>query len=281
MALFGTIGLFVKNLSLPSSMIALARSSFGVLFLLLIICIKRMRLSMAAIHKNLLWLSLSGIFLGFNWILMFESYHYTSVAVSTLCYYMAPIIVILLSPLLKEKLTARKILCVLAALAGMICLSGVLQELPTGKELKGIFLALIAAMMYAAIVMLNKKLQNISAYEKTVTQLGISALVLIPYCLFTVNVIQLDFSGLTLPFLVILGVVHTGFTYFLYFGAMEHVSAQTTAIISYIDPVVAVLCSVLLLQEPMLASEGIGALLILGAAFVSELPIKEKSGSQK
>lgn len=282
MVIFGTIGLFVRSISLPSSIIALFRGMGGTLFLLALNG-KKKGFSSEGLKKNLLWLVLSGAALGFNWILLFESYRYTSVAVSTLCYYLAPILVILASPvILKEKLTLKKGLCVLAALGGMFCLSGVLQSgIPQGGELRGILLGLAAALLYACIMLLNKQISGISALEKTILQLGISALVLLPYCLMTVDAAAVSFDPKTVLLLVFVAIIHTGVAYALYFDALGAIGGQTAAILSYIDPVVAVLASVLLLKEPMLLSEGIGAVLILGAAVISEvqLPHLPRKGS--
>ena len=277
MFIFGTIGLFVRWIPMPSSVIALARGLIGTIFLLAVIAMKKEPLSRTSIQKNFRWLLISGILLGFNWILLFESYNYTSVAVSTLCYYMAPILIILISPLaLQERLTMRKLLCVLASLGGMVCISGILSEgIPSAGELKGILLGLAAAVLYAAIVLCNKHINEISAYEKTVFQLGVSALTMLPYCFFTVVPEELTFEVGPLLMLLLVGVVHTGITYYLYFGSMEFIPAQSVAVISYVDPVVAVLASVLILREPMYLTEAVGAVLILGAAAVSELEKKE------
>ncbi len=280
MVIFGTIGLFVRYLSLPSSLIAMCRGIIGSTFLVVLLLLRRGKLDKAAIKKHLLWLLMTGGALGFNWILLFESYRYTSVAVSTLCYYLAPILVIAVSPLLlEEKLTLKKALCVVAALVGMVCLSGVLQTgLPRGGELKGILLGLAAAVLYASLVIANKKMTELAAMDKTILQLGLSALVLLPYVLLTT-----DFSGLTLTpkaglLLVVVGIVHTGLAYALYFEALPHLPGQTAAILSYLDPVVAVLASVLLLREAMLPAEAVGALLILGAALLSEVQLPAKGG---
>lgn len=280
MVIFGTIGLFVRHIPLPSSMIALCRSVIGTLFLVVLMAGRKAGFDSKAIRNNLLWLLLSGGALGFNWILLFESYRYTSVAVSTLCYYLAPILVLLASPLvLKEPLTLKKGLCVLAALAGMVCLSGVLQSgLPQGGELKGILFGLAAAFLYACIVLLNKQFKGISALEKTILQLGISAVVMLFYCLLTVDLSTLHPEPKTAILLVFVGVVHTGLAYALYFGALGSIRGQTAAILSYIDPVIAVLASVLLLREPMLPAEGLGAVLILGAALLSEVSLPVKGG---
>ena len=273
MTIFGTIGLFVRWIPLPSAMIALARGFIGMLFLIVVMAVRKTPLSRQALRKNFFWLLISGGLLGFNWILLFESYRYTSVAIGTLCYYMAPILIILASPvILREKLTVKKVLCVLASLGGMVCISGVLSEgVPSAGELKGILLGLIAAVLYAAIVLCNKQIHEISAYEKTIFQLGISVLAMIPYCVLTVSPDTLTFSPRVVFLLILVGILNTGVTYYLYFGSMEYLSGQSVAVISYIDPVIAVLLSVLILREPMHLTEGIGAVLILGAAVTSEL----------
>jgi len=273
MVIFGTIGLFVRNIALPSSVISLARGVCGVVFLLVVMFIRRTGVSWAAVRNNLLWLCLSGAGLGFNWVLLFEAFHYTTVATATLCYYMAPMLIILVSPfILRERLTARKILCVIAALAGMVCISGVLEHgMPAVGEMKGILFGLAAAVLYACVVLINKRMRGISAYERTILQLGISAVIMLPYCLITVPVESLRMDLLSVVMLLIVGSVHTGLAYFLYFGAIEAVPAQTAAIISYVDPVVALLVSALILAESMGIPGWIGAALILGAALVSEL----------
>jgi len=276
MVIFGTIGLFVRHVSLPSSLIALVRGVIGVAFLLIVMKLRGLRLNRTGIRHNLVLLLISGAAIGFNWILLFESYRYTSVAVSTLCYYMAPILVIAVSPLvLKERLTGFKLLCVAAALFGMVLVSGVLQsgEISRG-DITGILFGLAAAVLYASVVLMNKHLHDISAFDRTIMQLGVSAVALIPYCLLTVDGSALHVDGLAVGLLIVMGIVHTGLAYFLYFGAMDHVSGQSAALISYVDPVVAVLISVFLLREPMNAAEMIGAVLVIGAAFCSEMPGK-------
>ena len=280
MAIFGTIGLFVSYIPLPSSLIALVRAVGGFLFLSVVLLIRRGRLDLVAIRKNLLWLSLSGAFLGFNWILLFEAYHHTSVAVGTLCYYMAPIIVVAVSPfILKERITLQKSICVLVALAGMILISGVLSGFISDiSELTGILLGLAAAALYASIMLCNKKMVALPAYDRTLFQLGFSAIIMFVYCFATTDVFRsfsaLDGRGWIL--LAVVAVIHTGVSYFLYFGSMEHLPAQSIAMISYIDPVIAIVCSVLLLAQTPTLGEAVGAVLILGAAICSELPFRKR-----
>lgn len=270
MLLFGTIGIFRRGIALPSTVIALVRAAVGTVFLLALLLLRRQRLSLGGIRRNLPALLLSGAVLGFNWILLFEAYQYTTVATATLCYYMAPIFVLLASPLLGERLTRRRAVCAAVALGGMALVSGAAEGgLPSGGEGKGIALGLAAAALYAAVVLLNKRLRDIPAYDRTIVQLGVATLVLLPYAPQGAGILAAD--GRTLALLLIMGIVHTGLAYALYFGTAAILPAQTLALFSYIDPIVAVLLSALLLREGMSAAQWLGAAAVLGATLVSEL----------
>lgn len=274
MTIFGTIGIFVRLIPIPSSVIAMIRGFMGMLFLVAVMLISKSGISLEKVKKKALGLFVSGGFIGINWILLFESYRYTTVATATLCYYMAPILVILLSPLiLKERLTAKKLICVMAALVGMVFVSGILQsEGFSLSEIKGVLLGLGAALFYASVVLINKKLTEVPTYEKTAIQLGSAAVVILPYTLITENFAQTVFSPLTVVLIFVVGILHTGIAYALYFDAISKLSAQTAAIFSYIDPIVAIVLSAILLKEPLTTHSILGAILILGATFISELP---------
>ena len=278
MFIFGTIGIFVRNIGLPSSLIALVRSVVGLLFLLAVTALKKEGFSFAAMRSKLPLLALSGILMGFNWILLFEAYRYTTVATATLCYYLAPVFLILASPfVLKERLTAKKLLCVFVALAGMIPVSGVLQAGFSGmQELKGILLGASAALLYACVVLMNKRSGEAPPLKRTMVQMAAAAAVLLPYVLLTEELSTLSPAPVELGLLLVVGVIHTGLAYMLYFGSMNALEAHTLAIFSYIDPIVAILLSSLLLHEPLGLGSILGAVLILGAAFVSEQPEKKK-----
>jgi len=279
MVIFGTIGIFRRHIDLPSSVIAMLRGFIGTAFLFVFIRLRGQRLSVADIRRNALKLVASGVVMGFNWILLFEAYRYTSVATATLCYYMAPIIMMLVSPvLLHERLTKKKIVCMLLALAGMVPVSGVLEAGFHAGELRGVLLGLGAAVLYAAVVLTNKTITEISAYDKTIVQLAAAALSLAPYVLLTESLSAIQLSGISAVMMLLVGVVHTGFAYALYFGCTKHLSAQTLAIVSYVDPVVAILLSAVLLGERMTMLGIAGAALVLGATLVSELPDRTVKG---
>lgn len=273
MGIFGTIGIFVKYIPLPSATIAFARGLLGVFFLALTMLVTRQKPAWSAIRKNLLLLVVSGCAIGINWVLLFESYRYTTVAVSTICYYLAPLFLILMSPLLGERLTGKKMLCVAAAFGGMVLLSGVTEgEAITADQGLGILLATGAAIFYATVMLLNKKCSPIPAYDKTVVQLGSAALVILPYLLLTDGMGFAELPPLGWVMLAIVGVVHTGFAYALYFGSIKGLPAHTIAIFSYLDPVLAVILSAVVLQESLSIAGILGAVLILGSALCSELP---------
>ena len=242
-AAFGTIGIFVRGIGLPSSVIALVRGAVGAAFLLLLARLRHTPIDRGLLRRRLGLLMLSSAMMSFNWITLFESYRYTTVATATLCYYMAPIFVTLASPvLLKERLTLRKLLCVGMALCGMVFVSGVPQSgMPAPAEMRGILLALCSAALYAGVILINKCLSEVPAYDRTLFQLAAAAVVMVPYILLT-----------------------------------EEVSALTVALFSYIDPIVAVLLSALLLKEPLGWSGMLGAALVLGSTLLSELSLRKR-----
>lgn len=272
MCIFGTIGILRRSIPLPSSLIALVRGIIGSLFLLAAAVTRGQKPDRTAIRKNLPLLILSGAAIGFNWIFLFEAYCYTTVATATLCYYLAPVLVILASPLvLKEKLTIRGMICALVALAGMIPVSGILEAGFSGiGELKGILFGLAAAALYASVMLMNKKMTDIGANDKTMFQLIFASIVLLPYVLMTEDISDCTFPPLSIVLLLTVGILHTGIAYRMYFDAMGRLKAQTTALFGYIDPILAILLSALVLGEPMGLPSIIGAVMILGAAVVSE-----------
>ena len=223
--------------------------------------------------------------IGFNWILLFEAYNYTSVAVATLCYYMQPTIVVLLSPIIfREKLTLKKAVCAAAAILGMVLVSGVPGQtgsgLPGGST-RGVMLGLGAAVIYASVIIMNKKLPGIDAYQKTMIQLFSAGLVLIPYLALTNGfIISGSISPLVILLLLIVGIIHTGIAYLLYFASMDGLTVQSIALLSYIDPVSALLFSALLLGERLGILSMIGAAMIIGSAILSEMDPAEQQNSR-
>ena len=273
MTIFGTVGIFVRYIPLPAATVALFRGVQGFLFVLLMMIFTGKHPDFSKIKKNFWILLLSGGAMGLNWVFLFESYRYTTVAVATVCYYLAPVFLVLVSPLLGERLTGRKLLLSGVALVGMVFVSGVPGGGISGGA--GIAFAVGAAALYTTVMFLNKKLSPISAYDKTVVQLLSAVAVILPYCLLTGGFGMGQMAGGDYILLAVVGIVHTGIAYWLYFGALGQLPSQSVALFSYLDPVIAIVLSALWLREPMRWQEVLGAALILGSALWSELSDKK------
>ena len=269
MLIFSTVGLTVRFVEMPSAVVVLARAVLGTLFMLGFVYLTGKVINKESIRANAKVLIASGIALGLNWMLLFEAFSHTTIAVAVLCYYLAPVFVIVGSPfILKERITGLQLGCVLGALLGMVFVSGFIDgEL---RGFWGIVLAMSAAVFYASVMFLNKFVKGVSTYDSTVMQLGSAALVFIPYALLTVDFTSLEWTTKGLMLLVVLGVVHTGVAYALFFGSFTKLPAQTISIYSYVDPLMSVLLSWLVLQEPLGWTGFVGALLILSELFASK-----------
>jgi len=271
MTVFGTVGIFSKQIPLPSGVIALSRSVIGVLFLAAVMLIIGRRPDISAIRKNLAKLILSGICLGANWILFFEACKQTTVASATLSYYLAPTILVIASVFIfSEKITLKRAVGMIATLAGMILVSGVIGG-AEGVRGVGVLLGIAAAFLYATVVIFNKLLCDMNAFDKTAVQFLVSALVLMPYVLIFERVEGTVLTAGAIIDLLVIGIVHTGIAYALYFGAATVLPSSTVAIYSYIDPVVSILAATLIFREPLGFTGIIGAILIIGTALLSEI----------
>ncbi|MDF2487085.1 MAG: transporter [Herbinix sp.] len=270
MVIFGSIGLVSRNISLSSGQIALTRGVIGSIFLLAASRVLKEKLSWTKIKPNMLLLMLSGAGIGFNWILMLQAYQYTSIANATLSYYFAPVLVVILSPLLlKERLTPLKMCCILGALGGMFLIVGV-----GGGEGRnhviGISYGLAAAVLYASVVIMNKFLKGLSGLETTFVQISSASVVLFPYILLTEKIEIFNIDRRSATFLIVLGLIHTGLAYLMYFTGMKKLKGQTVAVLSYTDPISAILMSSIFLGEELTLVQIFGGILILGATFLSE-----------
>lgn len=282
MLIFGTIGLFVKRIDLPTVLIVLARGGIGAFFLLIAAIFYGNGLNLTAIRANLGRLVVSGIFLGLNWVFLFEAYKHATIADATLLYYLAPILIMAASTVfLKEKLTLRKCGCAAAALLGMSFIAGIWSPTAaTGTTAAGVAAGIAAAFFYAGLVVNNKYIGRstpIDAMNSAFVQLFAAFVVLLPYALASVDFSTLTFGMVPVFLLVIMGIVHTGVAYKLYFSAIPNLEPARIAVFAYVDPLVAILLSILLLGEPFSAHSMIGAVLILGASTALEFKRKPKS----
>ena len=278
MTVFGTLGLFVRHIPLTSGELALYRAVLAILLIGIYLLITRQRIRLSAIKKDLPALLLSGAAMGINWILLFQSYRYTTVSIATLSYYFAPVLVTVLCPILfKEKMRAKQWLCFLMSTVGLVLLT-VQGGAEKGKsDLTGILFGLGAAMFYASVVLLNKYIKGVDGIHRTFLQFISAAAVLIPYVLLSEPSGLSSIDGVGLASLLTVGLVHTGITYCLYFSALKELPGQKAAILSYIDPLVAVLVSVTVLHEKITALQIVGGIFILGFTLINEISVKPKN----
>lgn len=273
MFIFGTIGIFVSYIKLPTTIIAVVRGFIGAIFLVFLARLKKEKISVKAMKKNWKPLCISGILIGLNWIFLFEAYKYTTVAIATLCCYLAPIFMMLFSYfILKEKLTITNVVCISVALLGMVFVSGVFESGGLARgNFKGVFFGILSAICYAFVVFINKGIKNISANDMTIVQLAVAGIAFLPYTIFFQKNSNIEFDIISIILLLILSVLHTGYSYALYFKCVNNLKTQTVAIYSYIDPIVAIILSTIILKQKMSFLSVIGAILILGSTMFSEL----------
>ncbi len=272
MIIFGTLGPFVRNISVSSGELALYRALMATALIGIFFLITRQKIPFKTIGKQLPLLLLSGCAMGFNWILLFQAYKYTTVSVATLSYYFAPVIVTLACPILfREKMGLRQWLCFIMSTVGIVLITG-LGDLSSGSNhLLGIGFGLGAACLYATVILLNKFIKNVEGLHRTFLQFLAAIAVLVPYVALTGGVTLHTLSSTGWICLLIVGVVHTGITYCMYFSSLKELPGQKAAILSYTDPLVAVILSVTLLKEPMTPLQIIGGILILGFTLWNEL----------
>ena len=272
MAIFGTLAPFVRNISVSSGELALYRAILAALLILAVFAVTKQRIDFKAIRKELPLLLLSGIAMGFNWILLFEAYKYTTVAVATLSYYFAPVIVTIVCPFLfRERLTTKQILCFVFSTVGLALVIGVTDLGKGSSDLTGIPFGLGAAVLYATVILLNKFIKGVAGMQRTFLQFLAAIVVLIPYVACTSGVTLGGMDGKGWICLLVVGLIHTGLAYILYFSALKDMPGQEAAILSYVDPLVAVIISVTILGEAMTVTQIIGGILILGFTLWNEI----------
>lgn len=272
MAAFGTIAPFVRNIQLPSGELALYRAILAAALIGLYLFASRQRITFSSLKRELPLLLLSGAAMGVNWILLFEAYKYTTVSAATLSYYFAPVIVTAACPVLfHEKLTVKQVICFIMSTLGLVLLTGVSNMGKGRRDLIGIMFGLGAAVLYATVVLLNKFIKGVGGIHRTFLQFLSAIITLIPYVSLTsgVNLSVLDGKGWTC--LLIVGLIYTGVNYCLYFSSLNELPGQTAAILSYIDPLVAVFISITILGEGITVWQAAGGILILGFTLWNEL----------
>ena len=266
MLMFGTNGYLIAHISLQSGQIVLVRTLIGGLVLSAFVLLQK-DVTLRKIQSESRNLLAGGIALGLNWVALFAAYRMLNVSLATLIYYAGPMLVLLLSPrLFREKLTKRKVAAILIVAVGLLCISG---SIAAGKlSMAGLITAIGSALFYAGLIIFNKRIRNTSGLQTAAIELDVAFVVVLLYVLFTS---RLSWPlAADIPYLLIIGLMNTGLAYFLYFSGMQRLPAQSVALISYVDPVSALLFSAWLLNEKMTMLQIAGAVFIIGGAIIGE-----------
>lgn len=273
MVIFGTNGLIVANISLGSAEIVLMRTFLGSLFLLAIVLVKR-SFSFADLKADLVPATMGGAALGLNWVLLFSAYRSAGIGLSTLTYYCGPIIVLALSPVLfKEKLTWNKLLAIAAVAVGMFCITG---DIEPGSDVQtGILFGGGAALLYASLIVANKRVKRLSGLNCAMYELIVAFFVVLIYLLASNVKLPVIPAAEDIVWVLAIGLVNTGLAYYLYFSSLQKLPGQTVALVCYIDPLTTLLVSGAFLGEKLLGVQIAGAVLILGGACLGELKFKK------
>jgi RarD protein len=253
MAIFGSIGLFVRYIDLPASTIAMLRGLIGSLFLFVVMLAMKQKLNWAEIKRNLAFLVLSSVALSGNWIFLFMAFKHTTLSNAVLCYYFAPVFLMVLAKLvLKEPIAPAKVFCIGCAMLGIFLIVGSGRRASAEyHHYVGIACGLMAAAFYAGLMTLNKFIKNLTGLETTLMQLGMTTLILLPYVLLVEKVGTFQVAPRAVVLILVLGLLHTGIGFYLFFSGMQRLKGQTIAVLSYTDPLTALILSILVLREPM------------------------------
>ncbi|MDR3322047.1 MAG: DMT family transporter [Synergistaceae bacterium] len=262
--LFGSNGIVASYISLTSYEIVFLRTLIGSLLLIAIFFLTKRRLTLQRNKRDFVSLAVSGAAMGASWMFLYEAYQQVGVSIATLACYCGPVIVMALAPLLfQEKLTWPKVAGFAAVLCGVFFVNG--QVLSEGKNVWGLFCGGMSAVMYAIMVIFNKKAKSITGLENSMLQLFISFLTVALFMGFkqgfAIHLSESDWAPI-----FILGLLNTGIGCYFYFSSIGHLPVQTVAICGYLEPLSAVILSVAFLGEPMRPLQILGAILILGGS---------------
>lgn len=242
--LFGFNGIVASHIALESGQIVLLRTLLGSVSLLAFFFLSGHRFSFAGRGRDVTLILLSGAAMGASWMFLYAGYRTIGVSTASLLYYCCPVIVMALSPLVfHEALTRVKITGFLCVCGGIVLVNGW-----GGGSLSvtGFLYGILSAVCYAAMLILNKKARSVDGMENSLLQmLSAAAAVFVLLLLLCKGGLAMSVPGASWPWILLLGIVNTGFGCWCYFSA-------------------------LLLHERLTPLQITGACLIIGGALFAE-----------
>ena len=270
MLIFGSNGVFASMLEMSGAQLVLLRTLIGGAVLLIIILISRSRTPKEVLLREKWRLLLTGVSLGANWALLFEAYNLMNVSLATLTYYTAPVLVLVLAPLvLKERQNGLAYLGMAVVIVGMLLVVGT-DFGEGGVSATGLIVGLGSAVFYAMLMLVNKQITGVSGLNLTFIEIVIAAVILLPYVFATSGGVPLPTDARGIFALLFLCTVNTGFACWLYFSSMNRLPAKAVALMGYFDPVSALIFSAVFLDERLSGVQLAGAVLVLAGALVGQ-----------
>jgi len=277
MAIFGSIGFFTIHTGIPAVELVFVRCIFATLFLSAMWYLTGGHKTEAWSKKEVLQTCLCGVFLVLNWVFLFKAFEVMSISITISIYNLAPIFVLLLGTLfLKEKMTVQGLLATLVCFIGSILIIGI-DNFQSFNQLinSGVVWALLSAICYALTMITSKTIQALSPYSMTFIQTTIGILMLLPFCDITV------FNGLTTSnwiYIIGTGLIHTGFVYYLFFDSVRNLPTFLVSVLTFVDPVVAILLDIVILSFSPTLLQALGILLIFGSIYYTIRPRRKLAG---
>lgn len=276
MVIWGTLGLFVLKSGISSINIAFFRCLIGAMILAPFCMYKGYFTRENIVLKQLVPTLCGGVLIVLNWILLFESFHYASITLGNISYYLQPVFLLFLSRLfLKEEISAIKYFFIFLTFVGVIMTINLSPDMLVVKrtELIGVGFALLAGFFYSLATLVVKKTEGVPAPMITFLQLSVGAVLLLPLS----ELGQIHYTSAVWGYIITLGLVHTAIAFVFYYNAVNTLSTDKIAVASYVDPIAAIATDVAFFDRVLFPIQYIGICLTLASSYfvIDSRPLKK------
>ena len=263
MLIWGSVGIFGRFSGLSGLGVAFFRVSLGALALLLLLAVRgKLGKTLRAFRPNILPLLALGTALALNWVFLFTAFNHTTIANAILVYYTAPVLATLISwRFLGERLNKRNVVSLGTAFMGLLLIASSQRASLSDGDFVGVVFAFLGAIFYALIPNIGRFLRDVDGESLTFLQLSIATLVLLPF-------MAVEKAGNPVWWAIgVLVLVHTVLALYLYMDGLKVVEVKDASLLSYLDPLSAILYAFLVFGEvPGLRTIVGGAMILFASA---------------
>lgn len=273
MVIWGSLGVFTRSIPLSALSLAFLRALLALPVLFAVLKMKKTEKVEWRLLKPYI---ISGSLLGFGWLTLFYGYKHTSISSAVIIYNMCPVYVMIAATLLlKETISKIQIAVVFFAFLGLFMIVG--QNLSEGYGYLGMALSAVSGMLYATIIIINRSIRSrVDNQTGTFVQISAAMIVLLPFVLAEGNILTVrDLDAAAVIYTILLGVLHTGIVYTIFFSLTTQMKSVEIVLYSYLEPLFGILFSVIFIGEKLTVLQIIGGILILGSTYIGEI-LKDK-----